>query len=299
MKQERIPRTLHYFWDKDKPLSYIQQVCFDSWKEFAPDFKLKRWDEHAFDMNSTAYTRYHFERKSWALLSDYVRFHALVTEGGIYLDTDMQLVKPLDELLFDEAFIGFVKPPEHPHHVPDVEVCCMGSKKSHPVMKKMLNGIEQDFVKRQQVYFPNIRFTRYLKARGLVRYKEQTVRGVHVFTHEAFCPFLPFRDLPPGKQEREAHSSEKDYMEAAKPFLSENSYAIHWFRGSWWMGVEFQAPKSALAILVQKLKASQWLLKIDRLISHFLPYQRLKNVIVKRFSIHNMEVKVPSSGEKK
>ena len=199
MKQEKIPRILHYFWDKDKPLSYIQQVCFDSWKEFAPDFKLKRWDEHAFDMNSTAYTRYHFEQKGWVMLSDYLRFYALATEGGIYLDTDMQLLKPLDGLLGHEAFIGFGKPQEHAHHVPWLETCCMGSKKSHPVMKRMLNGIERDFVKRQLVYFPNIRIMRYLKGRGLVRCQEQTVRGVVCFRSRRFVPFGLFEIYPPAK----------------------------------------------------------------------------------------------------
>ena len=291
MKQEQIPRILHYFWDKDKPLSYTQQVCFDSWKEFASDFKLKRWDEHAFDMNSTAYTRYHFEQKSWALLSDYVRFHALVTEGGIYLDTDMQLVKPLDELLQNEAFIGFARPPKHPHHVPNLEVCCMGSKKSHPVFERMMNDMERDFVKRQRVYFPNTRLGIYLRERGMVRYQEQVVSGVRVFTREAFCPSLEL----PDNRSRADYSSEEDYAKAVKPVLKENSYAFHWFRGSWWGGIELQSPRGTLSRFIQKLMGNKYLLEIDSRLSYLLLYQRLRNLLFKRFVVRNMGVKALSS----
>ena len=291
MKQEQIPRVVHYFWDKDKPLSYIQQVCFDSWKEFAPDFKLKRWDEHAFDMNSTAYTRYHFEQKGWVMLSDYLRFYALATEGGIYLDTDMQLVRPLDELLHHEAFVGFSKSPMRVHHVPWLETCCMGSKKSHPVFERMVDGMEEDFVRRQQVYFPNTRLGRYLRERGMMRYQEQVVSGVRVFTHEAFCPSLEL----PDNRSRSDYSSEEDYAKAVNPVLKENSYAIHWFRGSWWVDVEFQSPRGILSRFIQKLTRNKHLLKIDDMLSYLSLYQRLRNPLLKRFVTRDMRVKALSS----
>lgn len=91
-----IPKIVHYIWFGGKPYPEKIKRCINSWKKQLPDYQFIRWDETNFDVNSCEFTREAYNKKMWAFVSDYVRIAALVKYGGWYLDTDVELFKPLD-----------------------------------------------------------------------------------------------------------------------------------------------------------------------------------------------------------
>ncbi len=106
MSEQKIPKIIHYCWFGGNPLSETIQKCIESWKKFCPDYQIIRWDESNFDINCCDYAKEAYEAKKWAFVSDFCRFLVLEKQGGIYLDTDVEIIKPIDELL-DCSFVGF------------------------------------------------------------------------------------------------------------------------------------------------------------------------------------------------
>lgn len=105
--QSMIPKIVHYVWLGHGEKSDKIKACMESWRKFLPDYEIKEWNEDNFDINYNDFTRDSYEKKMYAFTSDVVRLYALYAEGGIYLDTDVLLYKPLDEFLTDEGFTGF------------------------------------------------------------------------------------------------------------------------------------------------------------------------------------------------
>lgn len=101
-----IPKVIHYCWFGGGPLNELSRRCVASWKKFCPDYQLVRWDESNYDIGKNEYIRRAAEAKKWAFVSDYARLDIVYRHGGIYLDTDVELVAPLDSLLKERAFLG-------------------------------------------------------------------------------------------------------------------------------------------------------------------------------------------------
>lgn len=101
-----IPKIIHYVWFGGKPYPKKIQYCIDSWKQFLPDYEFRRWDESNFDVNSVEFTRQAFEKGVWAFVSDYVRVQALYEYGGWYLDTDVEVLKPLSPFENHRVVLG-------------------------------------------------------------------------------------------------------------------------------------------------------------------------------------------------
>lgn len=101
-----INKTIHYCWFGKNPKSKLIQKCIKSWQKYCPDYKIIEWNEENFDINCCEYVQTAYESKKWAYVSDYARFWILNKYGGIYMDTDVELVKSLDELLITK-FAGF------------------------------------------------------------------------------------------------------------------------------------------------------------------------------------------------
>lgn len=102
-----IPKTIHYIWFGGKTLPKEARRCISSWKEKCPSFRIMRWDESYFNVFEHPFSRAAYEAKAWAFVSDYARLKIIYDEGGIYLDTDVELLKPLDFLLdSDQCYIG-------------------------------------------------------------------------------------------------------------------------------------------------------------------------------------------------
>lgn len=101
-----IPKIIHYCWFGKNPLPELAVKCIDSWKRFCPDYEIIRWDESNFDINCNSYLKEAYEAKKWAFVSDYARLRIIYENGGIYFDTDVELIKPIDNLLDEKCFFG-------------------------------------------------------------------------------------------------------------------------------------------------------------------------------------------------
>lgn len=101
-----IPKIIHYCWFGKNPLPKDVKKYINSWKRMCPDYEIKQWDESNYDIHSHAFTQKAYETKSWAFVSDYARLKIIYENGGIYLDTDVELLKPLDSLLQYDSFFA-------------------------------------------------------------------------------------------------------------------------------------------------------------------------------------------------
>lgn len=104
-----IPKIIHYCWFGRNPLPKSAKECIASWKKFLPDYEIKEWNEDNFDVNITTYTAEAYKAKKYAFVSDYARFWVLYKHGGLYFDTDVEILKPIDDIVTKGGFMGMEK----------------------------------------------------------------------------------------------------------------------------------------------------------------------------------------------
>lgn len=104
-----IPKIIHYCWFGGNPLPEDAKKCVASWKKYLPDYEIKEWNESNFDVNCCAYVKEAYEAKKYAFVSDYARFYVLYQEGGLYFDTDVEVIKKLDHIIAAGNFMGYEK----------------------------------------------------------------------------------------------------------------------------------------------------------------------------------------------
>lgn len=127
-----IPKVIHYVWIGNGEKNEKIKKCMESWKKYLPDYEIKEWNENNFDINYNQFTKEAYDKKKWAFVSDVIRLYALYTEGGVYLDTDVEVFKSLDEFLNEPAFTGF--------ECDNFPVCAtMGSTKGNVLIKELLD----------------------------------------------------------------------------------------------------------------------------------------------------------------
>ena len=102
-----IPKVIHYCWFGKGKMPALAEKCIESWKKYCPEYKIVCHNEENFDITQNRYAREAYEAGKWAFVSDYVRLKVLYEEGGIYLDTDVELIKPLDALIEKSGYMGF------------------------------------------------------------------------------------------------------------------------------------------------------------------------------------------------
>ena len=206
-----IPRTIHYFWLGGKEIPNNLQKCIDSWKRYCPDYEIIRWDEKNYDVNKVKYTRQAYEKKAYGFVPDYARLDILYQYGGIYMDTDVELLRPLDELLCQEAFCGVEK----------WQVInfggCSGAVRHHKVLREILdyrknipfvddNG--EDNKNTCGFYDTKIMLAHGYKMSGM----PQKIDGINIYTYDYFHPY--------------------DYM-SGRMDISLNTFSVHHFNGGW------------------------------------------------------------------
>jgi len=181
-----IPKIIHYIWLGGKSLPSLEKKCIKSWRKFCPDYEIKKWDETNFDINSNQYCREAYEAKKYAFASDYIRLHALVEHGGIYLDTDVELFKSLNSFLHHEAFTGI-------EAVGQIATAILGSSKGNALFQDFLKEYElKSFVLPNgnfNLIINNTFFLEFLQKKGFILDDSyQEVEGLAVYPKEFFSP---------------------------------------------------------------------------------------------------------------
>lgn len=205
-----IPKIIHYCWFGNKPMPERELRCMESWSKYLPEFKIMRWDEESFDINSSTFVRQAYDMKKWAFVADLVRLWALKNYGGIYLDTDIEILRPFDELLHYKAFGGF-----ETDNV--VQTGVIGSEANGEFINIIFNHyINASFVNQDGSLNtkPNSAiFAEILQKHGI---STENIRSsndlIELFPSEYFCPI------------------EQATWEI-KP--TDNTYCIHYLSGSW------------------------------------------------------------------
>ena len=205
-----IPKVIHYCWFGGNPLPPLAKKCIASWKKFCPDYEIICHDESLFDVSQNRYAREAYDAKKWAFVSDYARLKILYDHGGIYLDTDVELLKPLDDLL-EEGFLGF----------DDNGVIATGLGFACEAGNPLIGALLADY---EEIPFllPDGKFdltpcpdrnAKVLRAMGLdTSVQSQVFCGIRLYPEEYFCPMK--------------------YV-SGKLRVTENTYSIHYFSASW------------------------------------------------------------------
>ena len=137
-----IPKTIHYCWFGGRPKPKSVQRCIASWRKYCPDYVIKEWNEQNFDVNMIPYTRDAYQAGKYAFVSDVARFKVLYEEGGVYFDTDVEVIKPIDELVERGAFMGWEKADAlgNVHVAPGLG---LAAPKDFPFYKEVLDGFAE------------------------------------------------------------------------------------------------------------------------------------------------------------
>lgn len=188
-----INKKIHYVWLGKGEKNEVIKKCIESWKKYLPDYEIKEWNEDNFDINYNKFTKEAYEKKKYAFVSDVIRLYALYTEGGIYMDTDVEVYKSLNEFLNEPAFTGF----EEPYY----PVCAtMGAEKGNPIIKKLLD------------YYTDREFTEKTNTRIISEILAEN--GIDRSKHEI-------------QKTKDISIYPTEY------FNYQNGYTKHWMNGSW------------------------------------------------------------------
>lgn len=206
-----IPKKIHYMWIGGNPLPDKLKKCIASWKKYCPDYEIVRWDESNYDVHKNQFVSQAYDNKKYAFVTDYAKIEILYEHGGIYLDTDIELQRNLDELLYQEAFCSVEK----------WQVLnfggCSGAIKGHKSMEPFMDAWRKRSLIRydgtiDSVSSGLIDTSVALKAGYVINGKNQTIMGMNIYTYDYFHPY--------------------DYM-SGKLEKTDDTFSIHHFQGGW------------------------------------------------------------------
>lgn len=206
-----IPKIIHYCWFGKNPKSKLILKCIDSWKKYCPDWEMIEWNEDNFDVNQNEFCRQAYQNKKWAFVSDFARFDILYKYGGIYLDTDVEILRPLDCFLKNKLFAG---------HETDEWIApglILGSEDGHPVIEEVLRAYQNssflDELGNEIHTTVGQYFTNALLKNGVILTgKTQIVDGIAIYSKDFFCPLNDATGIIT---------------------KTENTHTIHWYSKTW------------------------------------------------------------------
>lgn len=205
-----IPKIIHYIWFGGNPFPEKVAYCIETWKRYLPDCEFMLWNEESFDVNSVQFTKEAYENKKWAFVSDYVRVYALYHYGGVYLDTDIEVLRPFDELLNNRMILGTDES--------GYLTAFMASEKSHPFWKDILDYYEKSsFVLKNGKFKMEVNNTLLQEELAKYGYKisntyQELKEGIIVFPDDYFHVVS---------------------LEDGAIHKTKNSYTIHWHTLLW------------------------------------------------------------------
>jgi len=209
-----IPKIIHYCWFGRKPLPELASKCIASWKKFLPDYEIKEWNEDNFDVNQIPYTAQAYKSKKYAFVSDYARFKIMYENGGIYFDTDVEVIKPLDKIIGKGPFFGIESSETKKSCAPGLGFACNSGL---DLCKEMI-----DYYKSSNFILPNGQynlktvvqiFSEILDSKGFSpSLNPVEFNGIYVYPPEYFCPIN---------------------YHTGKINITDNTYTIHHYAASW------------------------------------------------------------------
>lgn len=207
-----IPKIIHYCWFGGNPLPESAQKCIASWRRFFPDYEIKEWNECNFDVHVIPYTHDAYEAKKYAFVSDYARFWILEREGGLYFDTDVEVIKDMTPIIKAGPYMGC--------ELQDGTVnpgLGLAAEPNMPVFKQVLENYTRlsffnpDGTRNNYSMIPMI--TEMFRKEGLREATSvQNIVGLKIYPVEYFNPL----DSLTGKMKKTG-----------------NTYSIHWYMASW------------------------------------------------------------------
>ena len=211
-----IPKKIHYFWIGGNPKPESVLYCIESWKKYCPDYEIIEWNETNYDFTKNEYMRQAYEAKKWGFAPDFARLDIVYQHGGLYFDTDVELIKNPDHLLNNKAFFGFDRAKDTSKNT----VACglgFGAEQEQPILKDMMNMysglafLKQDGSMDQT---PSPIFTTMcLKRHGLKNEDtDQQLGNVMIYASDVLCP--------------------RSFGET-KLHLTERTVSIHHFDATW------------------------------------------------------------------
>ncbi len=218
-----IPKIIHYIWLGGNPLPAITEKCIESWRIYCPDYEIIRWDETNLNINKYQFAKDAYDAKKFAFVSDVLRTDILYEHGGIYLDIDVELLKPIDDLLDFDTFGGF----ETSNLInPGL---LWGTVPKNEDLKNILEiykNTKFDETKTMELTICEF-FTKYFEQYGLLREnKSQKIDNKVFLSSEYFSPI----DVITNKKN-----------------ITKNTYSIHWYNASWY------TPKQKLKYKIKKI----------------------------------------------
>lgn len=214
-----IPKKIHYCWFGRNPLPESAQKCIASWRKYLPDYEIVEWNEDNFDVNSIPYTMQAYQAKKYAFVSDYARFKILYEHGGVYFDTDVEVIRPMDDIIARGPFMGFeIDPcPQRPCGAVAPGLC-LGAIAEMTLYKSILDYYRTlDFIKADGSHnttdaVVNITTRELIKVGLEDKAGIQKVADITIYPAEYFNPF----DDATGRLNK-----------------TNNTYTIHWYSKTW------------------------------------------------------------------
>lgn len=237
-----IPKIIHYCWFGRTPLPELAQKCIASWKKYLPDYEIKECNEDNFDVNIIPYTAEAYAMKKYAFVSDYARFWILHKYGGIYFDTDVEVIRPIDDIVARGNFMGFETDPNNMNVEASVNPGLgLGVAPGLNLIKKMLDYYEdKHFIceanMRNQITVVHI-CTKVLKENGLQNLKglQNIEDECYIYPSEYFCPIN---------------------VTTGRIHIEKNTRTIHHYAGTW------VDKKLSLKELLKRLLPEAWVLSL-------------------------------------
>ena len=194
-----IPKVIHYCWFGRKPLPDLAIKCVESWRKYLPDYEIKEWNEDNFNVNIVPYTAEAYKANKYAFVSDYARFWILYKYGGLYFDTDVEIIKPIDDIIAKGAFMGCELSPDHkggliPSIAPGLG---LGVEPGNGIYKEIIDS----YTKKHLFNFEGLItetvvgiVTRILKKKelNLDLSKVCSICGITIYPNEYFCPIIAY-----------------------------------------------------------------------------------------------------------
>lgn len=232
-----IPKVIHYCWFGHNPLPPLAQKCIASWRKFFPDYEIKEWNENNFDINAIPYTAQAYKHKKYAFVSDYARFKILHENGGIYFDTDVEVIKPMDDILTKGAYFGRENESEFACN-PGLGFACEPKSKLLEEMLDLYASMQFEAAsgalnkKTIVEYFSEHLLKKGLQPKaGIIEFE-----GVYIYPSDYFCP---------------------KPSQFGKIQISENTRTIHHYAASW-IGPKQRFANFMIQIFGKKLIIKLW-----------------------------------------